>query len=547
MAVLLAGQLRTQRRRLALAAFAGALVAAAAVILLGLSGWFIAGAAVAGGAGAAVAQGFNYLTPSAVIRLLAILRTGARYVERVSGHDAALQALARLRPEIFASFAKGRPGAVLAVAAGDASSRLVQDVDALQTLFVRLSGPWAAGAGALTAVALAGLADRSAAAVVVVFMVAMVGLNRLIGERLASPAGAEIQRAGGAFRARLGALEAAAPELKAYGLTAWGVAEVAAAAAPLDRATARLNGAGGWMAAVQAVLTGLALVVVILAAHNAPTPLVALAALSAVTGIEAAAALSAAFRQGGGAREAIDRLDALMPEPARSSGGRPHDISLTVEATGDVLRPPERLAIIGPSGSGKTTLIERLVGLRETTTGDWQVGGTRLRDLAPGAVLPLLSYAAQDVRLLDGSVRENLLLAAPDATDEALWAALEDAAVADRVRSSAEGLDMPVGTNGSRLSGGERRRLGLARAYLRPAPWLVLDEPTEGLDACTEARVLRRLDRRLRDRGQGLVLISHRPAPVAICDRTVNVRGVTGTGPVRLRGVDPAAVAATDS
>lgn len=537
-AALLVAQRRAQRRRLGLAAAAGATVSTAAVALLGLSGWFIAGAALAGGAGAATAHSFNYLMPSAIIRLLAIVRTGARYAERVSGHDAALHGLARLRPDLFARFAGGRPGAVLRMSAGEASSRLVQDVDALQTLFIRLSGPWSAGAGAAAAVILAALAHPSAAMVILAAMAAAVGVQGVLGARLGAPAGAEVQRAGGVFRARLAALEAAAPELKAYGLAGWAITQVEAAAAPLDRATARLNEAGGWMNVSQAALTGVAVAAVVVVAREAPTPLIALAALSAVTGVEAAGALAAAFRQGGAAGEAVERLDGLIPQSAAAPGRQPRGVGLELEAAGDVLRPPTRLALSGPSGSGKTTLVERLLGLREAVAGEWRVGGEDLVDLAPGATLPLFAYAAQDVRLLDASVRDNLRLAAPGASDEALWDALEDAALADRIRAAPDGLDMAAGSNGANFSGGERRRLGLARAYLRPTPWLVLDEPTEGLDAATEAQVLDRLDRRLRERGQGLVLISHRRAPIAVCDRTLAVGGVTATGQVALRLVE---------
>lgn len=527
-AALIAEQRTAQGRRLVISAAAGAVVSAASVGLLGLSGWFIASAALAGGAGAAVAHAFNYLTPSAFIRLLAILRTGARYVERVSGHDAALHALARLRPQLFADFTRGPPGAVLRVSAGEASSRLVQDIDALQILFIRLSTPWAAGGGAVVAVALATLAHPLAGLAVAAAMAAAVTVNSLLAVRLASPAGRDLQQAGGAFRARLAALEAAAPELKAYGLAAWAAHEVDKAAEPLDHATARLTEAGGWMSASQALITGLAVVTVIVASSGAPIPLVALAALCAVTGVEAAGALAAALRQGGGAREAVARLDALAPQDAPRAGLCPQGTELWSELANETVGPPVRLAFVGPSGCGKTSLIERLLGLREPLRGEWRAGGVDPADLAPGAAAALFAYAAQDVRLLDASVRDNLRLAAPEASDEALWQALEDAAIAGRVRASPEGLDLAVGPNGSKLSGGERRRLALARAYLRPAAWLVLDEPTEGLDAVTEAQVLMRLDRRLREGGQGLILVSHRPAPVTLCRRVIRMEAPAG-------------------
>jgi ATP-binding cassette subfamily C protein CydC len=153
---------------------------------------------------------------------------------------------------------------------------------------------------------------------------------------------------------------------------------------------------------------------------------------------------------------------------------------------------------------------------------------------APDAARALFAYAPQQAVLLAGSVRENLKLALPSADDDALWAALEDADLADRVRAAPAGLNAPLGENGARLSGGERRRLGLARAYLRPAPWLVLDEPTEGLDAVTEARVLERLAARLARTGQGLILVSHRPAPLALCQQHLTVTGLSSSGAVQM-------------
>uniref|UniRef100_UPI0025D4373D ATP-binding cassette domain-containing protein n=1 Tax=uncultured Caulobacter sp. TaxID=158749 RepID=UPI0025D4373D len=217
------------------------------------------------------------------------------------------------------------------------------------------------------------------------------------------------------------------------------------------------------------------------------------------------AGLAHAFDQDGAAREARERLDGILrhqPQAAPTLEGAP-----TLSILGETLNPGERLAIIGPSGCGKTTAIETLLGLRGDTE--------HLR--AAFAWLP------QDAGLVAGTVRENLRLAAPKATDEQLWQALEDAALADRIRAAPQGLAAYLGDDGERLSGGERRRLALARAYLRDAPWLLLDEPTEGLDAAAEALVVERLAQRLARTGQGLVVVSHRPAPAALCGRVVRM------------------------
>ncbi|PZQ48493.1 MAG: ABC transporter ATP-binding protein, partial [Phenylobacterium zucineum] len=141
------------------------------------------------------------------------------------------------------------------------------------------------------------------------------------------------------------------------------------------------------------------------------------------------------------------------------------------------------------------------------------------------AALPRSTFAwlPQDAGLIAGTVRDNLRLAAPKATDAQLWDVLEAAALADRIRAAPQGLAAYLGDDGERLSGGERRRLALARAYLRDAPWLLLDEPTEGLDAATEMLVVDRLRERLDRTGQGLVLVSHRAAPTAVCGRRVEM------------------------
>ena len=159
------------------------------------------------------------------------------------------------------------------------------------------------------------------------------------------------------------------------------------------------------------------------------------------------------------------------------------------------------------------------------------MGGIDIASLSPATRRARFAYAAQDVRLLNGTVRDNLLLAGPG-SDDTLWRVLEDAALAERIRAEPLGLDMPVGANGERLSGGERRRLGLARAYLRAAPWLVLDEPTEGLDAATEAQVLKALERRLVENKQGLILVSHRTAPIQICQTRLRIEAMAQNGRV---------------
>lgn len=531
---LMVEQRRAQGGRLRIAALSAALVSVASVTLLGMSGWFITGAAIAGAGGLAVVQTFNYLLPAAVIRMLAIVRTGSRYAERVSGHAAALKALAQLRPLLFARLAAAPPSRAFGLSSGEASARMIQDVDAIQTLFVRLSGPWGAGAGTLAAIGLALLAGPLPA-LVLAGGISVTGLGGLlIGRVVVDPAGRRVQVAMGLFKDRISALQAAAPELRAYGLEGWAVDQVGGEARILDRRRVDDAVAGGWITVFQSVVLAMTVTGVIAASVSAPLPFVALAALASVTGLEAAAALSAGLRQNGAAKEALRRLVEVLddvatdgtPEPARPMIGD----AIVIRSAGLEMTPPFRLGVFGPSGSGKTRMIETLMSLRPTGTDHYIVGGVAIEDVDPDAARARFAYASQDVRLLAGSVADNLRLADPRASDDDLWSALMDACLDDRVRALPAGLETILGENGDQLSGGERRRLGLARAYLRDAPWLVLDEPTEGLDRETEARVLDGLAHRLSTRRQGLILVSHRSAPTALCDQVIDVSVATSSG-----------------
>ncbi|MBP7705470.1 MAG: ATP-binding cassette domain-containing protein [Caulobacter sp.] len=500
-----------QRRRHAnalwLAAAAAATVSAASVALLGLSGWFITGAALAGAAGSTVVQSFNYLTPAATIRLLAILRTGSRYFERIGSHAVALKALAALRPRLFSALAAAPPRESLALSGGEASARLVQDVDAIESLFVRLSNPWAFGAALVMGLGLTALAGWAPAVLLAVFIGAGLATARLMATGRASKPAAEIQRRTGELKDTVAALAAAAPELRCYGLEDWAIAEIDRKGHALGETKVKLASVQADIAIVQSLLAGVAVALVVAASQASSLPLAALAGLVAVITLESVASAVKAFEQDGAVEAAADRLEPLL---AHGLASRPRR-RLTVPSlplAGQTLRPGERVLLAGPSGCGKTTLIEQLLGLRE--------GG-------PVVDRAAFAWAPQDAALLAGSVRENLLLACSDADETMLWEALHDAGLDTRVRELPQGLDSWVGENGARLSGGERRRLSLARALLRPAPWLLLDEPTEGLDDFTEALVLRRLRQRLEATGQGLVLVSHRTPPAILVERRIDL------------------------
>jgi ATP-binding cassette subfamily C protein CydC len=519
----LAGQVRLRRGDLMIAAGAGAATAAAATLLLGLSGWFLAGAALAGSAGAAAVWAFNYLLPSAGLRGLAIARTAGRYGERLFSHRAAFRALAALRPALFAGLAAAPPAKSLALSSGEASARLVQDVNVLETEFVRRSAPWAAAAAAGSASAVIGLGSLWAALAFLLGLAAQILVGRRMAEHLTADAGRDRLRAAARLKAGLGAYLAAAPELRCFDLIPRAIEALMSHDRELGMASLKRSDGEASLGLLQAALSGMTVVAVAALMARTSLPLAALGVLAALAGMEGVAGLLRAAQEQGAFREAVARLDAVLVGGAQAPMAPPSDETLEID--GQRLGPGARLGIAGPSGCGKTRTLEALVGLRAAPAGRIRIGATPLEATPLGWARPLFAYAPQDARLLTGTVADNLRLAAPTADDAELWDALADAQLDARVRRLPLGLATWIGDGGEVLSGGERRRLSVARAYLRPVPWLLLDEPTEGLDRRTEAELVAALERRLTRTGQGVVIVTHRPAPLALCSLTLDVSG----------------------
>jgi len=203
----------------------------------------------------------------------------------------------------------------------------------------------------------------------------------------------------------------------------------------------------------------------------------------------------------------IDGLGVTYPgrsEPALA------DVSLTVSAG-------ETLALVGPSGCGKSTLLSTLLGLLSPDAGSIRVGEVELAELDPEEWRSRLAWVPQRPHLFNASIADNVRLGRREASEEEVWGALVDAGLADVVADLPAGPDTILGDRGAGLSAGERQRLALARAFLRDAPLLLLDEPTAGLDGHTEQEIVRSICGLAR--GRTVVLVAHRPALVAMADR----------------------------
>jgi ATP-binding cassette subfamily C protein CydC len=497
---LLAARAAGQRAALRGAILAAVAAALAATALLGLSGWFLTGAALAGLAGAAAVSAFNYLLPSAFIRLAAIVRTGGRYFERLLSHQAALRALAAVRVDVLARLAAIDPRRARALSGTEAAARLTGDVDALEDGIIRRPARPAAIAACLLALLLVALASPVAALLLPPLLAALpIGVSALARRLVDAPA-AEAQ-------ARLGQLKAEAGEA---------AGRLRLAARQMDDAKRRA--ARGTAAAIGLLTVagpGMAGLVLLLG-QGAPA-LVAGAALAVLAAAEALGGPLRARLEDARVVEGLARLEALASAAPEAIGRLAGDGPLTLAIDDLLLQPGDTLALTGRSGSGKTRLLETLAGLRTDAPQQLRVGETDPRDVTFADLARQFALSPQDPVLIAGTVADNLRLARAGLSEGELWAALETAGLAAEVRAMPDGLFAWIGGDGARLSGGQRKRLALARALLAGRPWLLLDEPGEGLDAASAEGLAHRLQGWLRETGTGALIATHREGMAAIC------------------------------
>ena len=518
----------------------GVAVIAANTALMALSGWFIASMAVAG----VTAVPFNYFFPAAAIRALAILRTVGRYAERLVTHEAAFRILADLRGWLFRRLEPLAPAGLERYTGGDVAGRLRADVDALETLYLRIVAPLVTGAAAIAlAVLVAARWSVPAALALLVFLVVTGVALPLGARRLAEEPGRRSAELSGELRTALTEGLQGAEELILLGAAERQAARVDWLSARLVAEQERLGALGGLTLAGGVACGGLGVAAVLLAGSVSAAegaisgPALVMLVLFAAAAFEAAGGMPAALQLVPAAQEAVRRIreladapvpvpDPPYPEPLPTQTGivfrnvsSAYDPALPV-LEGFSLEIPAggRVALAGPSGVGKSTVAEILLRFRGYA-GSVTVGGVEISRLAADELRGMIAAVPQRPHLFNATIRENIVVGNPEAGDDELRRALEDAGLVAWVDALPLGLDTPVGEGGSAVSGGEARRIALARALVKDAPILVLDEPTEGLDAATERQVVARLAERTA--GKTVLVITHRPACFALADRVV--------------------------
>ncbi len=520
------------RRRwplLACGLLVGVASATSGALLLALSGAHVAVLLL--GAGAAA---------GALLAVLGPVRVALRYTERLVTHDATFRALADLRVWFFTGLAQRSAGGLGMRRSGDLAARLVADVEVLDGLYLRIMLPLV-NAGVMLVILLVALAGEGEGlrwlglAAVALYAAAAFAVPA-VAARLAGSGGLAVARAQGEVRVTVLDALAGLRDVRVFGAEARVLEDLRvrdAAARGAERrlvARASLAQAAGFLCAQAAVL------LILLGAWQRPVFAVG-AVFLLVGAFEVAGGLPRAGVLAGHAAAAARRvLDAAtggdaVVEPA-APAPLPAGTALRLEGVrfrwapdrpelfhGLTLDVPQgaRVAVLGASGSGKSTLAALLLKVAAPQAGRILLGGVDVAGLSSSDVRSRFGWLSQSTHLFDDTIRANLLLGRPDADEAALWGALAEAELGEFVRGLPDGLDTWLGENGARVSGGQGRRIALARALLSAAPILVLDEPGAGLDAQTERALLLTLN--ALPAGRTLLLITHRLTGAERLDR----------------------------
>ncbi|WP_299345814.1 thiol reductant ABC exporter subunit CydC [uncultured Pseudoxanthomonas sp.] len=532
------------RPRIALSIGLLLLTLLAGTALLGLSGHFLTAAALAGSA----AIGFNFFGPSAGIRALTFVRILSRYGEKLLGHDVTLRIARDLRGWFFARALPLAPLGLGRYRIGELMARLMADIDAVDGLLVRAVGPLLAVLSlCLIATGVATAALPAAGLVLATALASIAALAPWLSVR--SAAALEDQRAAARMRLRAAVQEGTEgqQDLAAMDATMAWLAALDTRSRDVARWELRRKQRLALATLAHGVATALTLPtmlwVLLSAVHAGRIGAAAAGGLffMTVAVLEACTAIAPAWQAWRAAAVAAQRLQHVVDDPTAT--GRVTTGARTPAACGalqldDVsfawpgstrrlldgaqlhVAPGERVLVTGDSGEGKSSLLALVLGLQAPQAGSVLFAGDEVASLDAAHWHARIAWLPQDAPVFSGSVRENLRLGDPDADDERLWQVLGQVKLDTRFRES--GLATWVGENGATLSAGQSRRLALARALLRDAPLLLLDEPTEGLDQDTADALMR--DVAAACAGRSVLIISHATLPDGVVDTRYRLR-----------------------
>ncbi len=535
--------LGAHRWRVALAVALGVWTMASNVGLLSMAAYLVAASALQ--------YGLSQLTlPMFLVQIFGILRASLRYLERLVSHDVTFKLLAGMRDWFYGHLEPLAPARLLEYRSGDLLSRIVKDVEELENVYLRALSPVVVAA-AISALAFSLLYafDSTLAFVTLGFLaLAGIGVPLLVGA-LTRGLGRQELKLKAELNAQVVDVVQGVQDLLALGQAAGQQQKISDLGTRLGRVQKRMASIAGLQDTLHDLISNTAmltiLILVIPSVEEGKIGGVYLAFLALVTlgSFEAVHPLGTAFRFLGRSLNAGERLfevidaepqvtDPESPLPSPTSYTLEFDrVGFRYEEEGPAVlenvsfkvEPGRRVAIVGPSGSGKSTIARLALRFWDPAKGEVRLGGHDLRGYAEGDLRKSIGIVAQDAHLFNETLRENLLLARPEATDAELWSALARARLAEFVNRLLRGLDTPLGEQGLRLSGGERQRVAVARALLEDAPVLILDEPTANLDLAAEHELLARIYEG--PPGRGTLIITHRLVHMERMDEILVLEG----------------------
>lgn len=502
----------------------------AAISLLTLSGWFIAASAVAGLTIAR--ETFNYMLPGAGVRGFSMARTAGRWGERVVSHNATFKLLADLRIFFFRKLTPLIPGRQTNLRDADLLNRLVADVDAMDHVYLRLVSPLIVGVLSLVAVTVfLSWFDLTIGLTLGAILLALMLLLPVIFYRLGKRNGEALTYSKANYRITLLDWIQGQAELLLFNAEERYRVQAESEQQSLLTAQRKMANLTGVANAILMAATGWTLVLITWIAAdgvggNPPDPFVAMVAFATMASFELMMPVAGAFQYLGqtltSARRLNEIIEAKPDTPFDPNGYQAkaqgniaiENISYTyygseqpvLKQVNLSLKQGEKLAILGRTGCGKSTLLQLLTRNWDPQQGQISLDGIPLPQWQEGALRSAMTVVSQRVDVFNGSLRENLLLAKPQASDAECVQALEQVGLTTLL--DGQGLDTWLGEGGRQISGGERRRLGIARALLHDAPTLLMDEPTEGLDRRTEQQILELLLEHAKDKT--VIFITHR-------------------------------------
>ncbi|WP_318370958.1 heme ABC transporter ATP-binding protein/permease CydC [Enterobacter sp.] len=513
----------------------------ASIGLLTLSGWFLSASAVVGVAGL---YSFNYMLPAAGVRGAAITRTAGRYFERLVSHDATFRVLEHLRVSTFSKLLPLSPAGLARFRQGELLNRVVADVDTLDHLYLRVISPLV-GALVVIAIVTLGLSvlDVTLALTLGGIMLLTLFILPPLFYRAGKPTGEKLTRLRGQYRQQLTNWLQGQAELTIFGASQRYRSQMENTELSWHDAQRRQSELTALSQALMLLIGGFAVIAMLwlaaggVGANTQPGALIALFVFCALAAFEALAPVTGAFQHLGQVIASARRITEITECPPEvtfpdAPSTVPTQVELQLNAVsftypGQVQKAldnvtlnvaaGQRVAILGRTGCGKSTLLQLLTRAWDPQAGEILLNGQPLAALSETALRASISMVPQRVHLFSATLRDNLLLAAPAASDEKLAEVLHQVGLEKLLEDA--GLNSWLGEGGRQLSGGELRRLAIARALLHDAPLLLLDEPTEGLDATTESQILDLLHRVTQ--GKTVLMVTHRLRGLSRCDQII--------------------------